>query len=78
MLLHHPLATQLQSCDSPAAILSVLTDLVQQFEQSRTSDERLGTWLDPTVTVLFAFSATLGEGVGLVILKIIISRVSAL
>jgi hypothetical protein len=45
-------------------------DLVQQFEQSRTSDDRLGKWLDPTVTVLFAFSATLGEGVGLVILKI--------
>jgi hypothetical protein len=68
-LLDHPLTTQLQSCDSPSSILSILTDLVQQLEQSRTSDERLRTWLDPTVNVLFAFSATLGEGVGLVILK---------
>jgi hypothetical protein len=68
-LLDHPLTTQPQSCDSPSSILSILTDLVQQLGQSRTSDERLRTWLDPTVNVLFAFSATLGEGVGLVILK---------
>jgi hypothetical protein len=66
-LLTHPLATQLQSCDSPTAILSVLQDLVQQFDPSRNNNERLGNWLDPTVNVLFAFSATLGEGVGLVI-----------
>jgi hypothetical protein len=69
-LLSHPLATQLQSCDSPAAILSVLQDLVQQFDQSRNGDERLRNWLDPTVNVLFAFSAALGEGVGLVYLKV--------
>ena len=69
-LLDHPLATQLQSCDDPITILSVLQELVQQFNQSRRRDERLRTWLDPTVNVLFAFSATLGEGVGLVILKI--------
>src|SRR5712691_9357772 len=68
-LLSHPLATQLQSCDTPAAILSVLQDLVQQFDQSRSGDERLRKWLDPTVNVLFAFSATLGEGVGLVSLN---------
>ena len=69
-LLSHPLATQLQSCDSPAAILSVLHDLVQQVDQSRSGDERLRNWLDPTVNVLFAFSAALGEGVGLVYLKV--------
>lgn len=62
----HPLATQLQSCDSPAAILSVLQDLVQQLDESRSSDQGSTNWLNPTVNVLFAFSATLGEGVGLV------------
>lgn len=72
-LLTHPLTTQLQSCDSPAAILSVLTGLVQQFDQSRSSDDRLRSWLDPTVNILFAFSATLGEGVALVNLKFIIA-----
>ena len=66
-LLTHPLAVQFQSCDSPAAILSLLQGLVRQFDQSRSSNERLSSWLNPTVNVLFAFSATLGEGVGLVI-----------
>src|SRR5712691_7894938 len=66
-LLTHPLATQLQSCDSPADILPVLRDLVQQFDQSRSNNERLRNWLDPTVNVLFAFSATLGEGIGMVV-----------
>ena len=65
-LLDHPLAAQLQSCDSPDAILTVLQDLVQKFDKRRTSDERLKNWLDPTVNVLYAFSATLGDGVGLV------------
>ncbi|KAH9968064.1 hypothetical protein BC827DRAFT_1170013 [Russula dissimulans] len=65
-LLAHPLATQLQSCDSPSAILSVLQDLIQQFNQRRSSDQRLSNWLNPTVNVLFAFSATLSEGVGLI------------
>ncbi|KAH9002425.1 hypothetical protein EDB86DRAFT_307172 [Lactarius hatsudake] len=62
----HPLASQLQACDSPAAILTILQDQVDQFIQSRSSDERLRSWLNPTISVLCAFSATLGEGVGLV------------
>jgi len=65
-LLSHPLAARLHSCDSPAAILTVLQDQVQEFEQSRSVNQRLTKWLDPTVNVLYAFSATLGEGVGLV------------
>ena len=68
-LLDHPLATQLQSCDSPNAVLSVLQDLIQQFDQRRTGNERLKNWLNPTVNVLYTFSATLGEGVGLVSLS---------
>ena len=66
ILLDHPLAAQLQSCDSPNAALSVLQDLIRQFEQRRTSNERLRNWLNPTVNVLYSFSATLGEGVGMV------------
>jgi hypothetical protein len=65
-LLTHPLAAQLQSCDSPTAILAVLQDLIQQFDRRRRSDERLVNWLTPTVNVLYAFSSTLGQGVGLV------------
>jgi thiamine kinase-like enzyme len=68
-LLTHSLAAQLQSCDSPTTILSVLQDLIQQFDHHRRSDERLSNWLNPTVNVLYAFSSTLGQGVGLVSLN---------
>jgi hypothetical protein len=64
-LLAHPLAPQLQACDSSGAILAVLQQQVQGLDQSR-SDDRWTKWLEPTVNVLFAFSATLGAGVGLV------------
>jgi hypothetical protein len=65
-LLAHPLAAQLQACDSPTRILAVLQQQVQEHNQSRTRHENLTAWLDPTVNVLYALSATLGEGVGLV------------
>ncbi|KAF8470993.1 hypothetical protein DFH94DRAFT_847506 [Russula ochroleuca] len=65
-LLAHPLAPQLQACDSPGAIIAVLQQQVQGIDQSRSSDDRWTKWLDPTVNVLFAFSATLGAGVGMV------------
>ncbi len=65
-LFAHPLAAQLQSCDSPTAILSVLQDLIQKFDRRRSSDQRLINWLSPTVNVLYAFSAFLGQGAGLV------------
>ena len=62
----HPLAAQLQSCDSPNAILSALQAQVQVFDQSRSADETLTRWLNPTVIVLYTSSATLGQGVGMV------------
>ncbi|KAI9434158.1 hypothetical protein H4582DRAFT_807039 [Lactarius indigo] len=65
-LLLHPLMAQLQTCNSPADILAVLRTQVQQFEQSTSGDDKLTKWLNPTVNVLYAFSAALGEGVGLV------------
>ncbi|KAH9983786.1 hypothetical protein BJV74DRAFT_988860, partial [Russula compacta] len=65
-LLAHPLAIQLQSCDSPSTILAVLQEQFQDLNRSRSHDEKLTKWLDPTVNVLCAFSDTLGEGVSLV------------
>ena len=65
-LLAHPLAAQLQACQSPSSILIVLQQQIQQINRSRASDDRLTRWLDPTVNVLYAFSETLGEGVSLV------------
>jgi hypothetical protein len=65
-LLAHPLATQLQACKSPSDILAVLQDKVNELDQSRSADERLSQWLNPTINVLYSFSATIGAGVGLV------------
>ncbi|KAH8986992.1 hypothetical protein EDB86DRAFT_3245962, partial [Lactarius hatsudake] len=65
-LVTHPLASQLQSCDSTSAILAVLQDQVREFDRARSGDERLTRWLVPTVDVLYAFSAAVSEGVGLV------------
>jgi len=61
-LLSHPLAVQLQACDSPSAILSILQQQAREFDQSLTVDEKWTKWL-------YAFSETLGGGIGLVSLK---------
>jgi hypothetical protein len=68
-LLAHPLATQLQSCNSPSAILALLQEQVLGTDQSRSNDDRWTKWLDPTINVLFALSVTLGEAVGRVCLR---------
>jgi len=67
-LLAHPLAAQLQDCNSPSAILALIHQQVEGLHQSQRYDDKLTKWLDPTVRVLYAFSQTLGEGVGLVCL----------
>ena len=55
----HPLLTQLESCNSPAAILDLL-----RCQVNLNADEGLKKWLSPTINVLCAFSATIGGGVG--------------
>ena len=67
-LFTHPLAAQLQTCESPSAILAVLQGQVQGIDQSRSTDLRWTKWLDPTINVLYAFSNILGVGVSLVCL----------
>ena len=65
-LLMHPLAAQLQSCNSPGAILAILQQQVRGLDQSRSSDERWSRYLDPTVNVLYTLNEIIGAGVGLV------------
>lgn len=57
----HVLLTQLQTCNSPPAVLDLLRGQVDP-----NADEGLKKWLNPTINVLYAFSATLGGGIGLV------------
>src|ERR1700755_525088 len=65
-LLSHPLAEQLQTCNSPSSILLVLQQQTQQINQSQGADELPTKWLDPSVKVLYSFTEALGEGAGLV------------
>jgi hypothetical protein len=58
----HDLFKQLETCDSPTAILTLFQ--ATQFEIG--GDDRLKRWLVPTLNVLCAFSNTLGEGISLV------------
>ena len=72
-LLAHPLAAQLQSCNSPSDILAILQQQVQGLDQSQSTDERWTRWLVPTVNVIYAHSSTLATvnatGVSLVYLR---------
>jgi hypothetical protein len=68
-LVAHPLAAELQDCNSPTKILAVLHQQARGLEQSLSSDDRWTKWLDPTVNVLYRLSETLGEGISLVSLK---------
>ncbi|KAI9432820.1 hypothetical protein H4582DRAFT_2131950, partial [Lactarius indigo] len=61
----HPLAVELNGCDSPESILAVLEQKANVLNQSWSSDDRLTKWLKPTVNILNALSAPLGEGAGL-------------
>ena len=61
-----PFATQLDGCDTPQAISNVLRSQAQAFNESPSGNEKLMEYLGPTVDVLFTFSGTLGEGIGLV------------
>ena len=67
-LIAHRLTAQLENCNSPSAILAVLDEQyrVQQFIQSQSGDGGSKQWLTATANVLYAFSAAIGEGVGLV------------
>ena len=62
----HPFATQLNTCQNPEAVLNLLRTQAQAFSKFRKGDEKLMSWLDPTIYILSAFSDTLGEGISLV------------
>ncbi len=62
----HPFAQELDHCDSADSILNVLREQAQVPLKRRKDHEKLLACLNPVINVLFTFSATLGEGIGLV------------
>ena len=75
--LDHPLAIQLQSCDSVVAMLSVLQDLVQQFGDSYSCIERRKNVFGPIMTALSLLPGIPSERVRMVSLKAIVPSESA-
>jgi hypothetical protein len=66
-LASHPLLPDLQSCESPEAVLAVLRERVPgASNQFRSDNDGLTKWVTPTVNVLYSFSGTIGQGVGMV------------
>jgi hypothetical protein len=65
-LTEDPLLRSLETCDTPDAVLTILRAQILGPGPSQSSHDKLTTWLDPTVNVINAFSATIGGGVGLV------------
>ena len=64
-LAKHPLLPSFQSCNSAEDIITVLREQVPVSSESQ--DHGLTKWVAPTVNVIYSFSATIGQGVGLVI-----------
>ena len=64
----HPLLPKLQACNSPDAVLTVLREQISAFDQSHSSstNDKLTSWLNPTVNVLYSFSGAISTGIGLV------------
>ena len=65
----HPLLPRIQACNSPDAILTLLREQIPAFDQSYSAsgtNAKLTNWLNPTVNVLYSFSAAIGAGIGLV------------
>ena len=62
----HPLAAAIEVHNSPDSILNVFRKQASAFDKFREGDDNLMECLAPIVNILFTFSETLGEGVGLV------------
>ena len=62
----HPLAAAIEGYNTPDSVLNVFKTQALAFDKFRKGDDKLMKWLSPIVNILFTFSETLGEGVGLV------------
>ena len=62
----HPLAAAMEGYNTPDSILNVFRKQASAFDKFRKGDDKLMEYLTPIVNILFTFSDTLGEGVGLV------------
>ena len=68
-LLSHPHAIEFQRCNSVDGILTILQRQANTFEELKDGNRGLMKYISSSVNILYAISATLGDGVGLVRLR---------
>ena len=75
ILTDHPLARQLQNCDSIESVATVLQAQVRAFSEFRGGGDKIMKSLNHVVSVLYSLSAStaLGEAIGMVRRKTLIS-----
>src|SRR5712671_4944409 len=62
----HPLAAEFDHCNSPNAVLDIFQKQADALDRAGKSNQMLLKWLNPTVHLLYMFSATIAEGASLV------------
>jgi hypothetical protein len=61
-----PFAAEIESANSPGAIIELLREREKAFKDYREGDRRLISCLSPAVNIIQSFSGALGEAVSLV------------
>ncbi|KAH9983417.1 hypothetical protein BJV77DRAFT_302191 [Russula vinacea] len=61
----HPLLGSFETCNSPDAVFAVLQTQIPGSDKHQSSGDKFLAWLNPTINVLNAFSATIGGGISL-------------
>ena len=62
----HPLSAAFENSNSPDSVVNVFRKQSKAFDKFRKEDDKLMAWLTPIVNILFIFSGTPGEGIGIV------------
>lgn len=62
----HPFAFAIDSQNTLDSVLDIFRKQAQAFDKFSKANDKLMAWLTAIVNILFTFSATLGEGIGLV------------
>jgi hypothetical protein len=68
----HHLVAELETCESPEAIESVLQKHAMDFSKFTKPEKKWMTWLNPMVHILFKLSVSL-EGIGLIVSVFVMS-----
>ena len=68
----HPFAAAFEITNSPESVLTIFQKHAQAFDKFRNGDDKLIARLTPIVNILLTFSGTLGEGIGLVSIPVLL------